>query len=260
MTALFGTYRPVKNHGLTMSKHLGLILHVQQGNGSCFGTFNGSEEKSSTWWVSKTGTIEQYVDADRIAWAQAAGNRTYNSVETEGFETEPLTDAQLNALAEIYVWGHHQYNWPVLLADVPGQSGFGYHAMGGAAWGNHPCPGDHRRGQRIEVLAHVSSILDPSNITEASRMIGKPAVAIVPTPSGNGYWIAAADGSVYSFGDAPFFGSMGGKKLNAAISGMAAHPSGQGYWLLSLDGGVFAFGQSRLLRTADGKTGTDFIK
>ncbi len=30
-----------------------------------------------------------------------------------------------------------------------------------------------------------------------------------------GYWVAASDGGVFSFGDARFYGSMGGKHLNA---------------------------------------------
>jgi hypothetical protein len=30
------------------------------------------------------------------------------------------------------------------------------------------------------------------------------------SPSGNGYWIVAADGGVFSYGDAPFYGSLGG--------------------------------------------------
>jgi hypothetical protein len=33
------------------------------------------------------------------------------------------------------------------------------------------------------------------------------------TPSGKGYWLVAADGGVFSFGDAGFFGSEGGKPL-----------------------------------------------
>ena len=33
------------------------------------------------------------------------------------------------------------------------------------------------------------------------------------TPDGAGYWLAAADGGVFSFGSAPFEGSMGGKSM-----------------------------------------------
>lgn len=69
-------------------------------------------------------------------------------------------------------------------------------------------------------------------------------VAVVRTPSGNGYWICSSDGYVFNFGDAPFFGSMGGQPLNQPIVGMAARPQGDGYWLVASDGGIFTFGNA----------------
>ena len=38
----------------------------------------------------------------------------------------------------------------------------------------------------------------------------QPAVAVVGTPDGRGYHVLSADGGVYSFGAAPFFGSLAG--------------------------------------------------
>jgi hypothetical protein len=64
------------------------------------------------------------------------------------------------------------------------------------------------------------------------------------TPSGRGYWLVAADGGVFAFGDAGFFGSMGSTRLNSPITAMASTPSGRGYWLVAADGGVFAFGDA----------------
>ena len=52
----------------------------------------------------------------------------------------------------------------------------------------------------------------------------------------------AADGGIFSFGDAAFHGSMGGQPLNAPIVGMAATPDGGGYWEVAADGGIFSFG------------------
>jgi len=43
------------------------------------------------------------------------------------------------------------------------------------------------------------------------------ASAIFATTSGDGYWIATADGNVYSFGFAPDKGSMAGHHLNGHI-------------------------------------------
>jgi hypothetical protein len=54
----------------------------------------------------------------------------------------------------------------------------------------------------------------------------------------------AADGGIFTFGDAQFFGSTGGMVLNKPVVGMAATSNGQGYWLVAADGGVFTFGNA----------------
>jgi hypothetical protein len=69
-------------------------------------------------------------------------------------------------------------------------------------------------------------------------------VGITGTPSGGGYHTVATDGGIFSFGDADFFGSMGGKPLNLPMIGIAEYPTGQGYWTVAVDGGVFAFGDA----------------
>jgi hypothetical protein len=55
-----------------------------------------------------------------------------------------------------------------------------------------------------------------------------------------GYWMVASDGGIFAY-DAPFFGSMGGKPLNAPIVGITADPQTGGYWEVAKDGGLFAF-------------------
>jgi len=59
-----------------------------------------------------------------------------------------------------------------------------------------------------------------------------------------GYWEVLSDGGIFSFGSARFYGSMGGKPLNAPIVGVAATPGGDGYWEVASDGGIFAFGDA----------------
>ena len=44
-----------------------------------------------------------------------------------------------------------------------------------------------------------------------------PATSIFPTADGRGYWVAAARGDVFPFGNAPFMGSMSASGLNASI-------------------------------------------
>jgi hypothetical protein len=62
--------------------------------------------------------------------------------------------------------------------------------------------------------------------------------------SAAGYWLLGGDGGVFTFGDAVFFGSTGGIKLNRPAVSMAATRDGKGYWFAATDGGVFTFGSA----------------
>jgi hypothetical protein len=68
-----------------------------------------------------------------------------------------------------------------------------------------------------------------------------------------GALLAAADGGVFAFCNAPYLGSMGGRPLNEPIVGIAATPDGGGYWLVASDGGVFAFGDAGYYGSMGGK-------
>ena len=67
---------------------------------------------------------------------------------------------------------------------------------------------------------------------------------IAATPDGQGYWLVASDGGIFTFGDATFYGSTGAIHLNQPIVGMAPTPDGLGYWLVASDGGIFTFGDA----------------
>jgi hypothetical protein len=64
------------------------------------------------------------------------------------------------------------------------------------------------------------------------------------SPDGNGYWLVASDGGIFSYGDAQFYGSTGSIHLNKPIVGMVPTPDGAGYWLVASDGGIFAYGDA----------------
>ena len=59
-----------------------------------------------------------------------------------------------------------------------------------------------------------------------------------------GYWLVAADGGIFAYGDASFLGSTGTMKLAKPVVGMASTPSGDGYWVVASDGGIFAYGDA----------------
>ena len=74
-----------------------------------------------------------------------------------------------------------------------------------------------------------------------------------PVNSGAGYHLVASNGSVYSYGGAPFYGSMGGQTLNKPIVGTASTPGDGGYWLVASDGGIFSFGNAAFYGSMGGK-------
>ena len=82
--------------------------------------------------------------------------------------------------------------------------------------------------------------------------LNQPVVGMAATPSGQGYWLVASDGGIFSYGDAHFFGSTGSMRLNQPVVGMAATPSGQGYWLVASDGGIFSYGDAHFFGSTGG--------
>ena len=82
-----------------------------------------------------------------------------------------------------------------------------------------------------------------STARPAAIHLNKPIVGAAATASGHGYWFVAADGGIFSFGDAAFKGSTAAAHLSARIVGMAA--TRNGYLLLGANGHVFNFGSAK---------------
>ncbi|MCL4445878.1 MAG: hypothetical protein M1134_03235 [Actinobacteria bacterium] len=89
----------------------------------------------------------------------------------------------------------------------------------------------------------------PSSPPPAPPYFAQPLAVI----ANGGYWEVASDGGIFALGDAPFFGSMGGKPLNKPVVGMAATPNYKGYWEVASDGGIFAFGNAGFYGSMGGK-------
>jgi hypothetical protein len=77
-------------------------------------------------------------------------------------------------------------------------------------------------------------------------------VSMASTPDGRGYWLLLADGSVYAFGNATWYGDLRGSAWRggpvppgAPVVGMAATSDGKGYFILAGDGSVYAFGDAK---------------
>jgi hypothetical protein len=69
---------------------------------------------------------------------------------------------------------------------------------------------------------------------------------------GHGYWLVGSDGGIFSFGSAPFYGSMGARHLQRPVVGIVPTRDRGGYWLDASDGGVFSFGDSQFYGSIPG--------
>jgi len=172
------------------------------------------------------------------------------------------------------------------IIDNQGDGGYSYPNRAGAViaynlfYGNHPPtePSDPYKltanpqfrspGQDTFGIDSVSGYrISPSSPAAATGTIipdnggrdyfGDPVSESVAPSRGffeasSAYWEVASDGGIFSF-NAPFYGSMGGKPLDAPIVGMAATPDGGGYWLVAADGGIFSFGDARFYGSMGGK-------
>jgi len=82
--------------------------------------------------------------------------------------------------------------------------------------------------------------------------LAAPVADTIDTVHGNGTWVSAADGGVFAFGSAKFYGSLPGLGIKPVgqIVSITATPHDHGYWLLGSDGGVVGFGLGVTCRAA----------
>jgi Cu/Zn superoxide dismutase len=107
---------------------------------------------------------------------------------------------------------------------------------------------------------YTSDTPDPIYVGGSDQMTrdtgdaGARALCGVVTPAAGappgGYYLVAADGGIFSFGDAVFRGSRGGQPLAKPIVGMAS--TGGGYYLVASDGGIFTYGDAPFLGSTGG--------
>lgn len=192
---------PLVDHGYGpfTKPYLGDVLHVNQSNGRLENFFAASKDVTPNFQVYKVGPPTQYLPLDWQPWCQSAGNQQYTATETEGYNYEPLNDNQLHWCAVILAARRDNMDMEQVLANSPGQRGFGWHGMGGVPWGNHPnCPGDIRKLQRTDILKLANP---PEPI---------PPIEEDMTPNlvqyQNGFWLVAADltSRVHIVSDADF--------------------------------------------------------
>ncbi len=100
-------------------------------------------------------------------------------------------------------------------------------------------------GRTVSFLVEGACTLTPqvSSGTNYTAGTGGPQTfTILPGP--RGYWLVGSDGGIFSFGQAHFYGSMGGIPLQRPVVGITPTHDKHGYWLVASDGGIFSFGDS----------------
>ena len=73
------------------------------------------------------------------------------------------------------------------------------------------------------MLAFWCLLTIPAAASAQAAIPARPTSLIAATsPDGQGYWLVASDGGIFTYGDAPFLGSTGGTVLNKPIVAMGA--------------------------------------
>jgi len=147
---------------------------------------------------------------------------------------------------------------PLVTIDPGGAIGItiaGYNASNQGTILHYTVNGSNGRslGLRSWPQFHQNAQLTGWLASGAPGHLNSPIVGMASTPGGQGYWNVAADGGMFSFGNAGFHGSMGGRPLARPVVGMAATPDGQGYWEVASDGGLFAFGDAGFYGSMGGR-------
>ena len=97
----------------------------------------------------------------------------------------------------------------------------------------------------------------PSTTPTLAQLTGTPiALVDMPpppaAPQSHGYWLVGADGGIFSFGSAQFYGSAGNLHLQRPVVGIVPTKDRGGYWLDASDGGVFSFGDTQFYGSIPG--------
>ena len=154
-----------------------IALHTAVSNGSTlYAFFSGrSGGVESHFYVTETGTVEQYMDTAKRADCQLDGNAYAVSIETwDGAgdvwdarnvnRIPPWNAKQVEALVELMAWICRTHNIPATKCPRWDGRGIGYHAQftGGAKRWNehHACPGPTRIRQVPTLIAQTKAALD----------------------------------------------------------------------------------------------------
>ena len=254
---------PASNYKGGPAPKIGTVHHVIVGSAdSALATFKNPANQVSAHFIvcgpgdsSPDGIIWQLLDTADICYAQGAGNyppTAYIGIETSGQPSTAMTAAQCEALAQIDAWASLTHAFPLIGPVAHGTPGVAAHCnpngTADPAWGGHTCPGSVRLAQIPPIVARALQIATPT--PPPAPVTNQGVKMLARTPDGNGYWIIKADGSVWGYGNAGYYGGLnagapvGGGAMPAgqvAIS-IESSATGKGYAILSSGYALYCFG------------------
>jgi hypothetical protein len=92
------------------------------------------------------------------------------------------------------------------------------------------------------ISAMVAGFGDASLPQNPAPLSGLNDLIVGAATTAGGLLLAGADGGVFAYGTAPFFGSLAGTRLGGPIVAITTNPNVNGYWLTGSDGAVHPFG------------------
>ncbi len=173
-------------------------------------------------------------------YALGSNNATL-TIRGSGFGSTAATVTLDNATATIVTWSDSQIVIVLPSTDGPGTLDI---TTSSGLQTSEPFNGVERGYYTLSSSGAVTAtggLQTYGDLTTLGQTITSPAIQLIPTPDYQGYWILTQNGTVYGFGDATNFGSVG---ASITAVGMAVTPTGNGAFVLSSTGQVYTLGQA----------------
>jgi hypothetical protein len=167
----------------------GALMHTMVGDlPGTIATFNNkANQVSAHFGIAEDGQVWQFgpIGKGWIAWHAEAANLTWYGIEHADARDpdQVLTEAQITASAQLLEFLSRFAGFPLQVTDRPAGRGYGTHAMGGQAWGGHPCPDQPprhvRSGMRPLIVALAREIRAGNTWQDHALMLAEQLQALI---------------------------------------------------------------------------------
>ena len=176
-----------------------VIMHVTAAMAdSQYHYFLESRKACSHFHIALDGTVEQYIDTDKLSAADYEGSDNAISIETAGLGDGKWTDAQVVSIVRLLIWINQTHGIPLRLKTTssPTEAGIGWHRLG--ITGNFPSlpsilAGRNQRGYAGEAWSLSGGKVCPG----AERILQMPMIIEMAnngtTETGEGFLMTLSD-------------------------------------------------------------------